>query len=264
MTRSTDPGRAYPPGQPTPPIPPVTGGRGFTVAAVEAVPIFRDGLSALIQRSHGMTWVGHAANHHTALQLCEQLKPEMILLDSGLDPNCHLTRLLTAAEHPPIVVVLIREATRTARYLTASVGAGARAAVPRSAEPRRVIEAMRRAHLETRYLDPALAALAVRPKRQPSAEGRPASGPRAQMPLSRREYQVLQLIAEGMENSAIAKVLYLSVETVRTHVKSILRKLAARDRTHAVTTAFRSGILITHPDDCAARAPLPDGTTPPK
>ncbi|UJW34061.1 response regulator transcription factor [Saccharothrix sp. AJ9571] len=261
MTRSTDPGRAHPPGASAPPIPPVTGGRGFTVAAVEAVPIFRDGLSALIQRSHGMTWVGHAANHHTALQLCEQLKPEMILLDSGLDPNCHLTRLLTAAEHPPIVVVLIREATRTSRYLTSAIGAGARAAVPRSAEPRRVVEAMRRAHMETRYLDPALATLAVRPKRQPAADGRPATGPRAQMPLSRREYQVLQLIAEGMENSAIAKVLYLSVETVRTHVKSILRKLAARDRTHAVTTAFRSGILITHPDDCAQ---LPESAEPQK
>ncbi|AXB48940.1 helix-turn-helix transcriptional regulator [Amycolatopsis albispora] len=247
-----------------PPIPPVTGGRGFTVAAVESVPIFRDGLSALIQRSHGMTWVGHAANHHTALQLCEQLRPEMILLDSGLDPNCHLTRLLASAEHPPIVVVLIREATRTSRYLTAAIGAGARAAVPRSAEPRRVIEAMRRAHLETRYVDPALAALAARPKRQPAADGRPATGPRAQMPLSRREYQVLQLIAEGMENSAIAKVLYLSVETVRTHVKSILRKLSARDRTHAVTTAFRSGILITHADDSATCAQLSEATPPAK
>ncbi|MFD1049908.1 response regulator transcription factor, partial [Kibdelosporangium lantanae] len=64
-----------------------------------------------------------------------------------------------------------------------------------------------------------------------------------QQPLSRREYQVLQLIADGLENQAIAKILYVSVETVRTHVKSILRKLSARDRTHAVAVAFRSGVL---------------------
>jgi DNA-binding NarL/FixJ family response regulator len=75
------------------------------------------------------------------------------------------------------------------------------------------------------------------------------------MPLSRREYQVLQLVAEGLENSGIAKILFLSVETVRTHVKSILRKLSARDRTHAVTIAFPGGILITLSDDAHRIAP---------
>jgi DNA-binding NarL/FixJ family response regulator len=79
--------------------------------------------------------------------------------------------------------------------------------------------------------------------------------PKGAMPLSRREYQVLQLVAEGLENSAIAKLLFLSVETVRTHVKSILRKLSARDRTHAVTIAFRSGILIPRADDGHNPAP---------
>ena len=68
-----------------------------------------------------------------------------------------------------------------------------------------------------------------------------------QQPLSRREYQVLQLIADGLENQAIAKILFVSVETVRTHVKSILRKLGARDRTHAVAVAFRTGVLTTSP-----------------
>lgn len=73
------------------------------------------------------------------------------------------------------------------------------------------------------------------------------------MPLSRREYQVLQLVAEGLENAVIARILYLSVETVRTHVKSILRKLSAHDRTHAVAIAFRAGILIIQPDDTPDR-----------
>jgi hypothetical protein len=56
----------------------------------------------------------------------------------------------------------------------------------------------------------------------------------------------LQLISDGMENQAIAKALFVSVETVRTHVKSILRKLHARDRAHAVAVAFRLGVLVTH------------------
>jgi DNA-binding NarL/FixJ family response regulator len=83
------------------------------------------------------------------------------------------------------------------------------------------------------------------------------------MPLSRREYQVLQLVAEGLENLEIAKILFLSVETVRTHVKSILRKLSARDRTQAVTIAFRGGILIPQPGDVHPASPEPRGAAPP-
>ncbi len=60
---------------------------------------------------------------------------------------------------------------------------------------------------------------------------------------------MLQLIADGLENQAIANVLYVSVETVRTHVKSILRKLSSRDRTHAVAVAFRSGVLTVDADE---------------
>jgi DNA-binding NarL/FixJ family response regulator len=245
MTRSFEPGR------------PQAGGRSLGVAAIDPIPIYRDGLSALVHRTQGLHWVGHAANHHGALQLGEQLRPDVMLIDSGIDPNCHLTKLLATGDPALLIVVLVREVARNPRYLAAAIGAGAHAAVPRSVEPRRLAEAIRRAQVDRRYLDPALAALTARPKRQPPrqpGEGE-QSGPRPQMPLSRREYQVLQLVAEGLENAAIAKILYLSVETVRTHVKSILRKLSARDRTHAVTTAFRSGILVTQPNDAIGTLP---------
>ncbi|PRX47584.1 LuxR family two component transcriptional regulator [Prauserella shujinwangii] len=227
------------------------GTRALTVAALDPVPIFREGLSALVHRTPGLRWLGHAATHHAALQLCDQLRPNIVIVDSGLDPNCHLIRLLCDGDPALVVIVLVRDSQRTPGFLSTAVAAGAHATVPRSADPRRVTEAIRRAHTDRRYVDPALASLTARPKRHTTApNGQPAAqGNRPQMPLSRREYQVLQLVAEGLENSAIAKVLYLSVETVRTHVKSILRKLSARDRTHAVTTAFRSGILIARPDD---------------
>ncbi|WP_158879479.1 response regulator transcription factor [Amycolatopsis anabasis] len=251
MTRSIEPGRPQP------------GGRSLGVAAIDPIPIFRDGLSALVHRTQGLHWVGHAANHHSALQLGEQLRPDVVLIDSGLDPNCHLTKLLATGDPALLIVVLVREASRNPRFLATAIAAGAHAAVPRSTEPRRLAEAIRRAYVDRRYLDPALAALTARPKRQPArppGEPEPQPSTRPQMPLSRREYQVLQLVAEGLENSAIAKVLYLSVETVRTHVKSILRKLSARDRTHAVTTAFRSGILITQPNDTLGTLPdIPSG-----
>ncbi|TWE14101.1 LuxR C-terminal-related transcriptional regulator [Prauserella muralis] len=250
MTHSMDKGRAAPGLG-------AAGTRALTVAALDPVPIYREGLNALISRTPGLRWVGHAATHHASLQLCEQLRPNIVIVDSGFDPNGHLVRLLCDGDPTLVVVVLVRDAQRTARFLATAVAAGAHGMVPRTADPRRLAEAIRRAHVDRRYTDPALAGLTARPKRQ-TANGQVAasgSGYRPQLPLSRREYQVLQLVAEGLENSAIAKVLFLSVETVRTHVKSILRKLSARDRTHAVTTAFRTGILIARPDDSAAKQP---------
>ncbi|TWH21564.1 response regulator transcription factor [Prauserella rugosa] len=259
MAHSIERGR--PTGSPGP-----AGTRTLTVAALDPVPLFREGLNVLISKTPGLQWAGHASSHHASLQLCEQLRPNIVILDSGFDPHCHLVRLLRDGDPTLVVVVLVRDAHRTPQFLSAAAAAGAHATVPRTAEPRRLAEAIRRAHIDRRYTDPALAALTARPKRQSSADGTDPAV-RQQMPLSRREYQVLQLVAEGLENSAIAKTLFLSVETVRTHVKSILRKLSARDRTHAVTKAFRSGILIPRPEestapsvDGAAAAPPPQHT----
>ncbi|HET6499944.1 MAG TPA: response regulator transcription factor [Amycolatopsis sp.] len=246
MTHSNDPGKA-PPATPT--------GRSLGVAAVDPVPIYRDGLSTLIQRTPGMHWAGFASNPHAALQLAEQIHPDVILLDTGLDPHGHLAKLLVSGDPALLVVELLREVHRSAAFLTNILSLGAHAVVPRSAEPRRLIDAIRRAYLDRRYVDPALTPLTVPPSRPGPRPADAGSSRRPRMPLSRREYQVLQLVAEGLENAAIAKILYLSVETVRTHVKSILRKLSARDRTHAVTIAFRAGILIAQPDDSPERAP---------
>lgn len=237
------------------PHPPAAGSRSLGIAAIDPVPIFRDGLSSLVHRTQGLHWVGYAAGHHAALQLCEQLKPDVIVLDSALDPNCHLTRLLSTADPALVIVTLICETNRTQQYLAAAIAAGMNAAMPRATDPCRLAEAIRRAYTDRRYLDPALVALSTRPRRKAEA-GRTGDRSGLPMPLSRREYQVLQLVAEGLENSRIAKILFLSVETVRTHVKSILRKLSAHDRTHAVAIAFRGGILIAQPDSAHLSAPV--------
>jgi DNA-binding CsgD family transcriptional regulator len=110
-----------------------------------------------------------------------------------------------------------------------------------------MLDAIRRTHLERRYLDPELAALATGLGLRHTVTAR--------QPLSRREYQVLQLISDGLENQAIAKSLFVSVETIRTHVKSILRKLHARDRAHAVAVAFRLGVLVAHRETPANDVP---------
>ncbi|GAB3912962.1 response regulator transcription factor [Kibdelosporangium lantanae] len=225
------------------PIGSVTTGRstegGLGIALVDSVPLVREGLSALVMRTRGLRWVGAAGSPHAALQLCERFRPHAVIIDSGLDPRWHLSRMLIGNDPDLGVLLMIREAQRNTPYIAGAIAAGVHGVISRRSEPPQLVQAIQRVHAERRYIDPSLASALGSPKGKPAV---PPANP-GQQPLSRREYQVLQLIADGLENQAIAKILYVSVETVRTHVKSILRKLSARDRTHAVAVAFRSGVL---------------------
>lgn len=248
MTHSNEPTQA-----PPSPVAP----RNLGVAVVDAVPIYRDGVCAVIQRAPGMRWAGQAPSPHAALQMAEQTRLDVVLIDSGLDPHCHLTKLLLGTDPSLLVLVVLRDTHRTPSFLNGVRSAGVHGLVPRSIESRRLVEAIRRVQLDRRYVDPTLVPLVTAGRSGTRSLEGGAKPKRPRLPLSRREYQVLQLVAEGLENAAIAKILFLSVETVRTHVKSILRKLSARDRTHAVTIAFRTGILVTQSDDTLVRPSTP-------
>ncbi|MFD0201210.1 MULTISPECIES: response regulator transcription factor [Saccharothrix] len=202
---------------------------------MDPVPLFREGLAAVVRRTPSMHWLGATGNLHTAVRLHERLRPNVLLVDSVLDPQGHLATLLTGNDSSLVVVSLVREAHRTAKFVRSALNAGVRGLVPRDAGINDVLHAITLTHVERSYLDPTLAPLAA--GFTPTAE----AGTRRS--LSRREYEVLQLIADGMENQAVANELYVSVETVRTHVKNILRKLRARDRTHAVSLAYQAGLL---------------------
>jgi DNA-binding NarL/FixJ family response regulator len=218
------------------------------VLAIDPVPLFREGLAALIERTPGVRLLGLAGNMHTAVALAERLKPDVVMVDAVLDPRCVLGQLLAESDDSVGVLAVVREPLRSAGYLANALASGIHGVVLRSAEPAALIEAIRRTHLERRYLDPELAALATGMGLRHTVTAR--------QPLSRREYQVLQLISDGLENQAIAKSLFVSVETIRTHVKSILRKLHARDRAHAVAVAFRLGVLVAHREPPNVEVPV--------
>lgn len=223
-------------------------GRPTNLVVVDPIPLFVEGLRALLTRTPAIRALGTAATPQTALNLCDRAKPDVVLVDAVLDPRCQFARALASAARPgpaPIILFTLREPLRSARYLSAAASSGVSGFVLRSASPARVVEAIRRAHLEGRYLDPDLSALSGAPQVRHLLPNTPST----RQPLSRREHEVLRLIAEGMENQEIADVLFVSVETIRTHVKSILRKLHTRDRAHAVAVAFRLGVLLPFGDN---------------
>ena len=235
-----------PPNTNQPPGRPANGG-AVGVALIDGIPLVREGLSALVHRTAGLRWVGAAENPSVGVRLCERMRPDIVVVDAAIDPRGQLSHLLAGT--PGLgVILLVDEAHRSTQYVANAVTGGVRGVVLRTAQPPQIVKAIQTVHSDGRYVDPALAASLA----APAAAVRRPNGPR--QPLSQREHQVLQLIADGLENQAIANVLFVSVETVRTHVKSILRKLASRDRTHAVAVAFRSGVLTLDNAVCGARS----------
>ncbi|MFD4641229.1 response regulator transcription factor [Lentzea sp. NPDC058436] len=198
------------------------------VALIDPVPLYREGLSALVRRTPGLRWLGSTGDLNAAVRLHERLRPDVLLVDSVLDPVGHLARLLVERDPALLVIGLARDAHSHVNYVTTALEAGVRGVVSRSAQPEQIVRVIAETCRSRGYVHPDL-----RSSERPT--------------LTKREYEVLTLIADGLENRQVADELVLSVETVRTHVKGILRKLSARDRTHAVSLAYRSGLLIGRP-----------------
>jgi len=213
------------------------------VALIDGVPLVREGLSALVHRTPGLRWVGAADNPALAVRLCERMRPDVVVMDATLAPRGQLSRHLATSHR---VVLMVDDQHLTTPYVTNAITGGVRGVIRRPAQTGEFIQAIHAVHSQGRYMDASLAASMVPPLARPRRPGG------SYQRLSQREHEVLRLIADGLENQAIANVLFVSVETVRTHVKSILRKLASRDRTHAVAVAFRSGVL-TVDDDAVPR-----------
>jgi DNA-binding NarL/FixJ family response regulator len=226
---------------PTSPRSPRAAGPVLAVAIVDEMPLFREGLSLRVLRDPALRLTGVAAD--PAVLSRDRPAVDVLVLDAVLDPRVELIRRLVEANPMLTVVVLIREPCRTGHYLTAAQLAGARGLVPHTAPPERILTAIRHSR-DARYIDPTLTEL-LADTTLPAATGRP---------LSRREDEVLRLIADGYSNQGIADALVVSVETVRTHIKSLLRKLSARDRAHAVSLGYRAGLLGAEPAD----VPIPE------
>lgn len=208
------------------------------VLAVEATPLVCEGLRSVIEHTAGMRWLGATASPRAVRAGLPQLHPDVVILDSALDPRGDVIRELVGADPALTVVALLDDQQRTAGYLHAARVAGAHGLLRRGTAPAGLVAAIIRAHNSRRFVDPGLVPVNGA---TPAPRPRPASGP--QTVLSVRQRQILDMIAAGMSSPAIAEKLVVSPETVRTHIKQLLRRLDARDRAHAVARAYQLGVL---------------------
>ena len=207
------------------------------VAIVDDHPMFRLGLAAAIKEMDGIELVGEAQRADQVLALVEAASPNVLLLDvrlpdaSGLEVNRWL-----AEHHPEVRVVMLTMSEDLDNALTALRG-GASGYLVKGAGPERVEHAIRTVASGDVVLDHSLAQGVTE-----LAQVRRGSTSRPFPQLTNREFDILQLLAEGLDNASIARRLFLSPKTVRNHVSNVFSKIDAPDRPGAIVLAHRHGL----------------------
>jgi DNA-binding NarL/FixJ family response regulator len=199
--------------------------------------MLREGLRRTMEEE-GLEVVGEAADGEEALRLAAKLRPDIILMDVTMPilDGVEATRQLH--EHLPEIPVVILTMHADREVLARAIRAGAAGYLVKDCSTDEVVRTVRLAASGETALSPELAASML-------AEAQRTDAPAADLDpiISRREEEVLQLVADGLSTSEVAAKLYISIKTVKNHLASIYEKLDSRDRTQAVLRAVRMGII---------------------
>jgi len=199
------------------------------VLSVDDHPLLRQGIGALVSAQPDMVMVGQAATGEEGLREFREHRPDVTLLDLRL-PDVSGVEVLRAirAEAPEARVVILTTFEGDVEIQRA-LEAGARGYLLKTMPPGELVEAIRQVHAGKKRIPPAVAAQLAE---HVSDEA-----------LTPREVEVLRHIAQGNRNKDIAERLFISEETVKVHVKHVMDKLGANDRTEAVAIGIRRGII---------------------
>jgi two-component system, NarL family, response regulator DegU len=188
----------------------------------------------------GFDVVGEAENGEEAVRMAEELQPDVILMDVSMPEmdGVEATRAITRSEDAPRIIMLTMHAD--AEVLADAIRAGASGYLVKDCSVDEVADAVRLAVNGETALSPQLAATMLDEVRR--LETPPPATDEERL-ITKREEEVLQLIADGCSTPEVAAQLYISQKTVKNHLASIYQKLDARDRTQAVLQAVRMGIV---------------------
>ncbi len=204
------------------------------IAIVDDDPLVRMGLRAILASEKGWEVVGEAGDGSEAVSLAMETKPDLILMDirmPGMD-GLEATRQIVGADNAPRVLVLTT--FEVDEYVFEAMRSGASGFVLKRVPPTELIEAVRVVASGESLIFPASTRKVI--------ERFAHVTPGKELPdLTEREQDILRRLARGLSNQEIAKELFVTVETVKSHVASVLMKLGVRDRTQAVIAAYETG-----------------------
>ncbi|MDD3824658.1 MAG: response regulator transcription factor [Anaerolineae bacterium] len=218
----------------------------ITVMLVDDHPVFRQGLRRVLEDEDDLDVIVEVADGLEALRMAKQLVPHVMLLDINL-PGMNGLQVARALKDSLLDInIIMLTAYHDDQQVFHAIRAGASAYFPKDVSPRRLIEAIRLVHqgsyvVEDRVLEkPQVGAWLLEQFEGLGLDSDDEMG-NLLVPLSPREMEILQFIAQGKSNKEIAFDLGISRQTVKNHMTSILRKLAVNDRTQAAIYALRRG-----------------------
>ena len=203
--------------------------KSISILTVDDHPLLRDGIAALINSQSDMNVVAEASGGREAVQRFREHRPDITLMDlrmPDLDGIDAMTEILR--EYPDARIIVLTTYCGDALFVRA-LKAGAQGYLLKGLLRKELLETIRSVHGGRKRIAPEVAS--------------EVADHAADSLLTLREIDVLQLIAEGNANKLVADRLAITEDTVKAHVRNILSKLGANDRTHAVTIALKRGII---------------------
>ena len=199
------------------------------ILSVDDHPLFREGITAILNCEPDILLAGVASNGTEAIEMFRQLRPDVTLMDLRLPDLSGLDALIAIrSEFPEARIIVLTTFERDAEIRRA-LKAGACGYLLKSMPARRIIETIRQVHAGKKSVAPEIAADLAEHIGDDT--------------LTEREVEVLRYVAAGNRNRDIAEKLFIAEETVKAHIKHIMTKLGASDRTGAMTIAARRGII---------------------
>lgn len=194
----------------------------------------RKGLRVLLEQFEDLEIVGEARDGQAAIDVCRELKPDVLLLDMTMPQMNGLTALPLLRQHCPETQVIALTSFGDPDTVQTAIKNGAISYLMKNVTGDELASAIRKAHGGQPTLSPEATQVLMRAATQPPPLGHD---------LTEREREVLALMAEGLNNRVIGERLYISSSTVKNHVSSILSKLGTISRTQAVALAVEHGLV---------------------
>jgi len=199
------------------------------VLCIDDHALVREGIAALINRQTDMQVIAEATSGGDGIELFRSHHPDVALVDLRLPDISGIEVIARILGEKPDARILVVSSSEGDVDIHRALSAGAMGYVLKGMPREALLQAIRKVHRGDKAIPPEVAAA--------------GAGHLTDQPLTRREIEVLKVVATGARNKEIASTLGISEDTVKMHIKSIITKLGAEDRTGAVTTAIKRGVI---------------------
>jgi DNA-binding NarL/FixJ family response regulator len=204
--------------------------RMIRVMCVDDHPLMREGIASIVRNEPDMSLVAEASTGLEAVSMFREHRPDITLMDLRLPDMSGIDAVAAIRAEFDDARILMLSTFEGDVEIQRALAAGAQGYLLKSMPRKKLVESVRRVHTGGKSIPPEVAAQLAEHM--------------GEEPLTKREVEVLQQMAGGNRNKDIADLLFISEETVKGHVKHIMEKLCAADRTEAVAIAVRRGIIV--------------------